>query len=172
VGTDNGLFISLDKGTSWQDFSNGMPKVAVHDAVIQTKAKELIVGTHGRSIYKIDISKVQELTKEVLAKNLHLFKVNDRTKSDRWGTQNYAWGKASEPSQDIWFYSNVDGIVNVLITNEVEMVVHTQKVDAKKFTYDYSLSKEVAEKWNKKTKTSKLKHRKTKNFIYQLENIN
>ncbi|WP_396187772.1 hypothetical protein [Flavobacterium sp.] len=62
-----------------------MPKVAFHDVVIQMKAKELIVGTHGRSIYKIDISKVQELTKEVLAKNLHLFKVNDRTKSDRWG---------------------------------------------------------------------------------------
>ena len=52
VGTDNGLFISLDKGATWQDFSNGIPNVAVHDAVIQTKAKELIMGTHGRSIYK------------------------------------------------------------------------------------------------------------------------
>jgi photosystem II stability/assembly factor-like uncharacterized protein len=161
VGTDNGLFISIDKGTSWQYFSNGMPKVAVHDAVIQTKAKELIVGTHGRSIYKIDISKVQELTKDVLAKNLHLFKVNDRTKSDRWGTQNYAWGKPSEPSQAIWFYSNVDKMVNVSINNESGMLVYVQKVEAQKglnsFTYDYSLSKEVAEKWNKKDKNIKLK---------------
>lgn len=161
VGTDNSLFISLDKGATWQDFSNGMPKVAVHDAVIQTKAKELIVGTHGRSIYKIDISKVQELTKEVLAKNLHLFKVNDRTKSDRWGTQNYAWGKPSEPSQAIWFYSNVDRMVNVSINNESGMLVYAQKVEAQKglnsFTYDYSLSKEVAEKLNKKDKNIKLK---------------
>jgi hypothetical protein len=160
VGTDNGLFISLDKGTTWQDFSNGMPKVAVHDAVIQTKAKELLVGTHGRSIYKIDISKVQELTKEVLAKKLHLFKGNDRTKSDRWGTQNYAWGKPSEPSQVIWLYSNADEVLNVSITNASGMVVHTQKVTAKKglnsFVYDYSLSKEVAEKWNKKDKKIKL----------------
>ena len=161
VGTDNGLFISLDKGATWQHFSNGMPKVAVHDAVIQTKAKELLVGTHGRSIYKIDISKVQELTKEVLAKNLHLFKVSDRTKSDRWGTQNYAWGKPSEPSQVIWLYSNADEVLNVSITNASGMVVHTQKVAAKKglnsFAYDYSLSKEVAEKWNKKDKKIKLK---------------
>jgi len=161
VGTDNGLFISLDKGTTWQDFSNGMPKVAVHDAVIQTKAKELIVGTHGRSIYKIDISKVQELTKEVLAKNLHLFKVNERTKSDRWGTQNYAWGKPSEPSQAIWFYSNTDGMVNVSITNEAEMVVHIQKVETKKglnsFVFDYSITKNVADNWNKKDKNIKLK---------------
>ena len=168
VGTDNGLFISLDKGATWQDFSNGMPKVAVHDAVIQTKAKELIVGTHGRSIYKMDISKVQELTKDVLAKNLHLFKVNDRTKSDRWGTQNYAWGKASEPSQTIWFYSNTDGIVTISITNEAGMLVRTQKVEAKKglnsFAYDYSLSKEVAEKWNKKDKNIKIKEAENKNF--------
>ena len=161
VGTDNGLFISLDKGATWQDFSNGMPKVAVHDAVIQTKAKELIVGTHGRSIYKIDISKVQELTNEVLAKNLHLFNVNDRTKSDRWGTQNYAWGKPSEPSQVIWFYSNADGMVNVSIANESGMVVHSQKVEAKKglnsFEFDYTVTKNVADNWNKKDKNIKLK---------------
>ncbi|MFM7895663.1 MAG: glycosyl hydrolase, partial [Flavobacterium sp.] len=161
VGTDNGLFISLDKGATWQDFSNGMPKVAVHDAVIQTKVKELIVGTHGRSLYKIDISRVQELTKEVLAKNLHLFKVNDRTKSDRWGTQNYAWGKPSEPSQTIWFYSNDDGMVNVSITNGAGMIVHAQKVEAKKglnsFNFDYSMPKNVADNWNKKDKNIKLK---------------
>ncbi|WP_445716499.1 VPS10 domain-containing protein [Flavobacterium sp.] len=160
VGTDNGLFISLDKGATWQDFSNGMPNVAVHDAVIQTKAKELILGTHGRSIYKTDISKVQEVTNEVLAKNLHLFKVNGRTKSERWGTQNYAWGKPSEPSQTIWFYSNVDGIVSISIMNESGMVVHTQKVEAKiglnSFEFDYSLSKEVAQKWNKKDKNIKI----------------
>ena len=168
VGTDNGLFISLDKGITWQDFSNGMPKVAVHDAVIQMKAKELIVGTHGRSIYKMDISKVQELTKDVLAKNLHLFKVNDRTKSDRWGTQNYAWGKPSEPSQVIWFYSNADGMVNVSIANESGMVVHSQKVEAKEglnsFNFDYSMPKNVADNWNKKDKNIKIKSAENKKF--------
>jgi photosystem II stability/assembly factor-like uncharacterized protein len=168
VGTDNGLFISLDKGATWQDFSNGMPKVAVHDLVIQTKAKELIVGTHGRSIYKIDISKVQELTNEVLAKSIHLFKVNDQIKSDRWGNQNYAWGKPSEPSQEIWFYSNADGVVNFTITNEIGMVVHTQKIAAKKglnsFTYDYLLAKEDAEKWNKKDKKIKIIASENKKF--------
>lgn len=168
VGTDNGLFISLDKGATWQDFSNGIPNVAVHDAVIQTKAKELIVGTHGRSIYKIDISKVQELTKEVLAKNLHLFKINDRTKSDRWGSQNYAWGKPIEPSQTIWFYSNTEGTVNISIANESGVVVYTQKVEAKKglnsFVYNYSITKNVVDNWNKKDKNVKLKSADNQKF--------
>ena len=161
VGTDNGLFISLDKGITWQDFSSEMPKVAVHDAVVQSKAKEVIIGTHGRSIYKMDSSKVQELTNEILAKSIHLFKVNDRTKSDRWGSQNYAWEKPSEPSTEIWLYSNEDGMMNLIITNESGLMVHTQKVSVTKglnsITYDYSLAKEVAEKWNKKDKNIKIK---------------
>jgi photosystem II stability/assembly factor-like uncharacterized protein len=161
VGTDNGLFISLDKGITWQDFSNEMPKVAVHDAVVQSKAKEVIIGTHGRSIYKMDSSKVQELTNEILAKSIHLFKVNDRTKSDRWGSQSYAWEKPSEPSTEIWLYSNEDGMVNLIITNESGLMVHTQEVSITKglnsISYDYSLAKEVAEKWNKKDKNIKIK---------------
>jgi photosystem II stability/assembly factor-like uncharacterized protein len=161
VGTDNGLFISLDKGVTWQDFSSEMPKVAVHDAVVQSKAKEVIIGTHGRSIYKMDSSKVQELTNEILAKSIHLFKVNDRTKSDRWGSQSYAWEKPSEPSTEIWLYSNEDGMVNLTITNESGLIVHTQKVSVTKglnsITFDYSLAKEVAEKWNKKDKNINIK---------------
>ena len=161
VGTDNGLFISLDKGVTWQDFSNEMPKVAVHDAVVQSKAKEVIIGTHGRSIYKMDSSKVQELTNEILAKSIHLFKVNDRTKSDRWGSQSYEWEKPSEPSTEIWLYSNEEVMVNLIITNESGLMVHTQKVSVTKglnsITYDYSLAKEVVEKWNKKDKNINIK---------------
>ena len=172
VGTDNGLFISLDKGATWQDFSNGMPKVAVHDLVIQSKAKELVVGTHGRSIYKVDISKVQGLTNELLAKNLQLFKVNDRTKSERWGTQNYAWGKAIEPSQDIWFYAKNDGDVKVTITNETGLVLYEKQVSAKQglnsFAYDYSISNAAVEKWNKKNKKNQLKAAENKKFYLQI----
>ena len=172
VGTDNGLFISLDKGASWQDFSNGMPKVAIHDLVIQSKAKELVVGTHGRSIYKVDISKVQGLTNELLAKNLQLFKVNDRTKSERWGTQNYAWGKAIEPSQDIWFYAKNDGDVKVTITNETGLVLYEKQVSAKQglnsFAYDYSISNAAVEKWNKKNKKNQLKPAENKKFYLQI----
>lgn len=156
VGTDNGLFISIDKGSTWQNFSNGMPKVAVHDLKIQDKAKELIVGTHGRSIYKLDISKVQELKKEVLAKSIHLFKVNDRTKSDRWGNKSYAWEEAKSPSQEIWFYANTDGMTKITISTETNRVIYQEQVSVKNglnsFTYTYELAKEVAEKWNKSDK--------------------
>lgn len=168
VGTDNGLFISLDKGITWQDFSNGMPNVAVHDAVIQNKAKELIVGTHGRSIYKMDVSKVQALSVDVLNKTLYLFDLNDRIKSERWGSRGYAWGEVAEPTQKIWFYTNIDGIVAISITNEAGMIVYKETVEAKKglntFTYDYSVSNKSAEEWNKKDKKIKIKLAENKKF--------
>ena len=58
--------------------------------------------------------------------------------------------------------------MNVSITNEAGMLVHTQKVEAKKglnsFAYNYLLSKEVAEKWNKKDKNIKIKEAENKKF--------
>jgi len=168
VGTDNGLFVSLDKGITWQDFSIGIPNVAVHDAVIQNKAKELIVGTHGRSIYKMDVSKVQALSVDVLNKTLYLFDLNDRIKSERWGSRGCAWGEVAEPTQKIWFYTNIDGIVAISITNEAGMIVYKETVEAKKglniFTYDYSVSNKSAEEWNKKDKKIKIKLAENKKF--------
>ena len=51
LGTDNGVYMSFDKGLSWNSFNNGLQKVATHDLVIQKRAEDLLIGTHGRSIY-------------------------------------------------------------------------------------------------------------------------
>ena len=55
LGTDNGLFISFDNGSQWHPFSNNLPRVAIHDLVIHEGTNELVIGTHGRSIYKLSL---------------------------------------------------------------------------------------------------------------------
>ncbi len=85
VGTDNGLYTSLDRGASWESMQNGMPYVAVHDLAIQPKARHLLVGTHGRSIYKADISHLQQMTKTVLNKDLYVYPLEPTKHSARWG---------------------------------------------------------------------------------------
>ena len=55
VGTDNGLFVSFDLGSNWHPFSSNLPRVAIHDLVIHEGTNELVIGTHGRSIYKIEL---------------------------------------------------------------------------------------------------------------------
>lgn len=54
LGTEFGLYVSLDGGTQWARFSGGIPKVAVHDIVIHPREGDLVVATHGRGIYILD----------------------------------------------------------------------------------------------------------------------
>ncbi|HEX2535901.1 MAG TPA: hypothetical protein VHK69_19300, partial [Chitinophagaceae bacterium] len=61
VGTDGGLYVSLDRGATFMAWNNGLPRsVPVHDIVIQERENEIVVGTHGRSIY---IAKLDEIQK-------------------------------------------------------------------------------------------------------------
>ncbi|MGH7471277.1 MAG: WD40/YVTN/BNR-like repeat-containing protein, partial [Longimicrobiales bacterium] len=48
VGTDVGVYVSLDRGGSWQKLMNGLPTVPVHDLKVHPRDRELIAGTHGR----------------------------------------------------------------------------------------------------------------------------
>ena len=66
VGTEFGLFVSTDGGRSWQPFGKGLPTVAVHDLVIHPRHRELVIATHGRSIYIVDVAPLEELTAKVL----------------------------------------------------------------------------------------------------------
>lgn len=62
VGTDGGLYVSFDRGQSFMLWNGGMPKsVPVHDIAIQERENEIILGTHGRSIYIAKLEDVQGL---------------------------------------------------------------------------------------------------------------
>ena len=78
LGTQFGLFVSIDGGASWAKWTNGLPTTPVFDLAIQPRENDLIIATHGRSLYVIDdISPLREISAPVLAEKLHLFKVQD-----------------------------------------------------------------------------------------------
>jgi hypothetical protein len=54
LGTEFGLFISVDAGDSWTRFTAGVPTVSVMDMAIQKRENDLVLGTHGRSVFVID----------------------------------------------------------------------------------------------------------------------
>ncbi len=70
VGTDGGLYVSVNSGSSFFSWNNGLPKsVPVHDLVIQERENELVVGTHGRSIYIAKLDSVQLLMTDANYRN-------------------------------------------------------------------------------------------------------
>jgi photosystem II stability/assembly factor-like uncharacterized protein len=71
VGTEFGLFLSIDGGAHWAQFKGGLPNVAVRDITIQPRESDLILATHGRGIYILDdLTPIRALTPEILAKDL------------------------------------------------------------------------------------------------------
>ncbi len=80
VGTEFGIFASLDGGIGWFSLKNNLPTVTVYDIAIHPRTNDLIIGTHGRGVWIMDdISFLQEMTPEVLAKDSHLFGVSPAT---------------------------------------------------------------------------------------------
>jgi photosystem II stability/assembly factor-like uncharacterized protein len=61
VGTDGGLYVSFDRGNSFMRWRGGLPQsVPVHDIAIQERENEIVLGTHGRSIYIAKLDEVQK----------------------------------------------------------------------------------------------------------------
>ncbi len=70
VGTELGLWVSLDGGRQWAQYKGGQfPNVAVRDLAIHPRDHDLVIATHGRGIWIIDdITPLRALTPEMLAK--------------------------------------------------------------------------------------------------------
>lgn len=173
VGTDNGLYVSFNRGASWEAFQNGMPNVAIHDLVIQPEAKDLIVGTHGRSIYKTNISPLQQLSATLLAKNLHVFDVQNIKHSKRWGNSWSSWSKPNTPGVDITFYSSKPGVATAEIQTEDGIVVSKTELGIDKglnvLSYDVAFSKAGKSAYLKKHKTELGEAKNNKTYLLKGE---
>ena len=78
LGTEFGLYISLDQGSTWKRFHNNLPFVAVRSLAIHPRDNALVIGTHGRGIYIIDdITPLRQIKKEMLDTALTFFDLPD-----------------------------------------------------------------------------------------------
>ncbi len=74
LGTEKGLYITIDGGTNWSHFTNKMPNVAIYYMDINKKTNDLVMATHGRGIIILDdVSPLRQINQEVLNKDLHFF---------------------------------------------------------------------------------------------------
>ena len=174
VGTDNGVYVSLDRGNSWEAFSKNLPNVAVHDLVIQPTAKHLIIGTHGRSLYKADIAPLQKMAEAILAKQTHVFAIKSIRKNNSWGRSWSPWRKANTPEMKIPFYVSSSKKMKVDIFKDATKV-NTIFIDADKgyneMLFDVSFSKKgkrAFEKVNQKPAPEKEVLKAAKNGVFYL----
>jgi len=80
VGSEFGLFLSLDGGRTWTSYNNEFPTIAVRDIMVHPRENDLLVGTHGRGLWIMDdIRPLQSLSGEKMNSSFELFAVRPAT---------------------------------------------------------------------------------------------
>ena len=149
VGTDRGAYVSLDRGTTWQGLPNGMPNVPVHDLVVHPRDRELVAGTHGRSIYVIDALPIQELG-AVAEQAVHVFPVENVEYSRSWQGRPSLWfgNLIDYPELKIPFWSRDAGpaVLEVLDVEDrvLQRIETTAVAGVNTLTWDLKLDRDSA----------------------------
>ncbi len=168
VGTDNGAYASFNQGKDWSSFQKGLPSVAIHDLVIQPSAKHLILGTHGRSLYKASIAPLQLMTSEVMAKETHIFSISTIKKSRTWGNSWGRWSTPFIPKISIPYYLSSSRKVTINIYKDELLVASIVKDSDEGFnevSYDLSFSEKGRKIYFKKFKKQSLKAAKNGTYF-------
>lgn len=86
LGTEFGLYISLDAGESWAPFRNNLPKVGIRDMVIHPRESDLVMGTHGRGVIILDdLEALRQITPEIMGGKITFLKTKPAYLADRGG---------------------------------------------------------------------------------------
>ena len=134
VGTDRGVYVSLDTGASWSSLQAGLPNVPVHDLVVHPRDRELVAGTHGRSAWVVDVLPLQEYTAEVSAKDLHVFPAKDLQYSRRYQRTPNQWFFTPDdiPSHEVYFHAKAAGNGSYEVLDSKGRVLKEESFDISK----------------------------------------
>ena len=148
------MYVSFNQGQTFDRFNGGLPAVAVHDIAVQPVERELLVATHGRSIWKTSVKELEQINTEMMAKAISLFDLESVSYSAAWGRKSYD-GSFFEPSFKIPYYANQTGTAIFTITSEAGTQLASFIDNAEKglnfATYNFSYDKVKAETLQKET---------------------
>lgn len=125
AGTDHGVYVSIDKGKTFMAFSNGLADAPVHDLVIHPREKEIIIGTHGRSIYIASVKELQQLHDSILHKDLYLFAMDEIRWNKNRGKVFSKWFQKPEKPIRFPYWSRTAEIREFTIQTESGLVLKT-----------------------------------------------
>ncbi|MBS3819093.1 hypothetical protein KGY73_06270 [bacterium] len=118
LGTEHALFVSTNTGQDWVEFSSNLPPTLYDDLRIHPQAKDLVVGTHGRSLWILDdTSPLAEWSQSVRTKPAHLFSIRPASLHHYWKSTSYR-GQAAYAGQN----PPLGAIFNYHLSQSVESV--------------------------------------------------
>jgi photosystem II stability/assembly factor-like uncharacterized protein len=120
VGTDIGVYVSIDGGEAWHALANGLPSTYVHDLVIHPRDDMMVVATHGRGIHALDVRPIQQLTREVTGQPVAVLAQSEPAMLSRGGRGPF--GGPSIPARTYYWLGSA-GTTTITIRNSAGAVV-------------------------------------------------
>ena len=150
VGTDNGLYVSFNKGKEYEACLGKLPRVAIHDIAMQARENEMLIATHGRSIYKTTLTDIQKLL-DNRKFNLKIMPIKNLDFNTNWGSSWAAYAEVNKPKIKIIFYTKDSTNYEIKINNEKGKTLKTISGKAHKgYNYiEYNAQTSITEKMHK-----------------------
>jgi hypothetical protein len=120
LGTDNGIWVTIDQGQTWSAFTTSQPTMVIRDMAIQKRDREMAIGTYARGFWIADIGPIKEFKPEVFQAPAYLFDPKTATKWNRFERRGDTLGemaKADNPpvGANVYYYLQADA-KNVKVT--------------------------------------------------------
>jgi hypothetical protein len=84
LGTDNGIWVTIDQGKTWTAFTTSQPTMVIRDLAIQKRDREMAIGSYARGFWIADIAPIKEFKPEVFEKAAYLFEPQAAIKWNRY----------------------------------------------------------------------------------------
>ena len=109
LGTEFAFWVSIDRGKNWTQFNQALPTVAVHEIAMHSDIPEIVLATHGRSLWACDVSSLRQLNPKLLNSEIALLKPADKIRwrrTPRRGGTNRRY-IAANPNNNVQLWYNL-----------------------------------------------------------------
>ena len=126
LGTEFGAFASLDRGGHWTRLRGNLPTVRVDDIQIHPRDNDLVLGTHGRSVWVLDnITALEKMSDAIMSSDLAVFDAPSAVAfrvSNRKGSTGHKWFSTPNPPYgamiDYYIRTGTTGNVRITISDK------------------------------------------------------
>ncbi len=146
LGTDQASYISLNAGQNW-NYLGQLPNVASYDMMVHPRENELVIATHGRSIYVLDVKPLQNWKDREEGQQLMVYDAPDQRWRSNWGEKRYSWSDSRTPKTQIDYIidapTEVKRQIEIVVRNSEGKELYKESVQAdpgfNRWTWDLNI---------------------------------